>query len=405
MIIKELKLICFRNYDRLTIHPNEHINLFFGQNGSGKTNLLEAIHYCSLGKSHRTSHDQPVIQKDSDFASCQVTVQSRYVKQNISVQLSGNNAIKKSICLDQKKIDRFSELMGCLQCVIFSPEDLDLIKGGPSVRRRYLDMMISQINRKYFIALQQYKIGLEQRNAILKNCRMLSQKDHYMLDDFENGMAGAAEIIISERRKMISILQSESSEIYRHISGKENEIFEISYHSFLGEKENIRDAFLSQLRNNRDNDIRLGVTSAGPHRDDLNMTLNKNPMKLIASQGQIRTGALSLKLAQLKVIQKVSGENPVLLLDDVMSELDFGRRGQLLQEIRNFQTFITCTDLSDLDIRDTKQVFIVSSADGKASVSELNQKYDDSPTDMPVKESEIDRKRQNKEEDDCSDPG
>jgi len=278
-------------------------------------------------------------------------------------------------------------------------------KGRPFCKAQISGYDDQSDQQKVFYRLAAIQDRLEQRNAILKNCRMLSQKDHYMLDDFENGMAGAAEIIISERRKMISILQSESSEIYRHISGKENEIFEISYHSFLGEKENIRDAFLSQLRNNRDNDIRLGVTSAGPHRDDLNMTLNKNPMKLIASQGQIRTGALSLKLAQLKVIQKVSGENPVLLLDDVMSELDFGRRGQLLQEIRNLQTFITCTDLSDLDIRDTKQVFIVSSAEGKASVTELNQKYDDAQTDVPVKESEIDRKRQNKEEDDCSDPG
>ena len=377
MKITELKLVCFRNYEELTLTPNENINLFFGQNGSGKTNLLEAIHYCSLGKSHRTAHDQHVIQQGSTFASSRVTVQSRLMRQKISVQLSQESGTKKNIYLNQKKIDRFSELMGCLQCVIFSPEDLDLIREGPSVRRRYLDMMISQISRPYFIALQQYRAGLDQRNAILKNCRNSSVPDHYMLEDFEAGMARAGAVIVSERKKMTALLREVTKELYQHISGREEEVFQVAYHSTLEEADDPEKTFFRQLRESRENDIRLGITNVGPHRDDLTLTLNGKNIKMLASQGQIRTAALSLKLAQLKVIQRVSGETPVLLLDDVMSELDKARRGRLIQEIRDYQTFITCTDVSDLDWEQRRQIYMVSSSEGKASVSEVTQDQDD----------------------------
>ena len=171
MRIEELKLKNFRNYQELTLCPDPGVNLFFGRNGSGKTNLLEAIHYCCLGRSHRVSNDMTVIRNGEGFALSSVKVRNALGNREIDVRFRPEEGQKKTILIDQKKISRFSDMMGCLCCVIFSPEDLGLIKEGPSLRRRYLDMMISQINRGYFIALQQYKAGMDQRNALLRQIR------------------------------------------------------------------------------------------------------------------------------------------------------------------------------------------------------------------------------------------
>ena len=368
MKIEEIKLVNFRNYDREIIKPHKDINLFFGPNGSGKTNLLEAIHYCSLGKSHRVSNDQSVVRSGEEFALCSVSVRSRQVRREISVKLSPSEPNKKTINIDHKKINRFSELMGCLQCVIFSPEDLGLIKEGPSFRRRYLDMMISQVNKNYFIALQQYKVGMEQRNALLKSLRAKQSRNHSWLEDFENAIVGPAEIIITERKKIGEKLAVIAMDTYRHITGKDDEEFQLTYHSTLSETENIVASMKKQLEESREEDIRLGITTIGPHRDDLTLMLNKRNMKIYASQGQIRTGALSMKLSQMKILNETSGEKPILLLDDVMSELDKTRRMRLLEEINDFQTFITCTDESDLETNHDYRVYQVRSFESKGNI-------------------------------------
>lgn len=370
MKIKELTLRNFRNYDETVLTPHEGVNLFFGANGSGKTNLLEAIHYCALGKSHRIAGDQGVVRTGENFAVCSVDVQSRGVRRNITVRLTPNETAKKVILLDQKQIRRFSDMMGCLQCVIFSPEDLGLIREGPSQRRRYLDMMISQVNRGYFIALQQYRAGLEQRNALLKNMRSDPRQGAGILEVFEQAMALPAAVIVAERKKVIDLLSSLAAETYRSIAGRENENFQVSYHSVFRECENVKDEFIRLQRENREEDLRLGITSAGPHRDDLSLSLNRKNMKIFASQGQIRTGALSLKLAQMKALRSLSGETPVLLLDDVMSELDKERRTRLVQEISDYQTFITCTDESDLELEESRRIYHVHAPEGTAVLEE-----------------------------------
>jgi len=372
MIIEKLTLRNFRNYEETVLTPHEGVNLFFGANGSGKTNLLEAIHYCALGKSHRITGDQSAVRIGEGFAVCDVTVRSNNVKREISVRLVPNDAAKKVILLDQKQIRRFSDMMGCLQCVIFSPEDLGLIREGPSVRRRYLDMMISQVNRGYFIALQQYRSGLEQRNALLKNMRGNPRQYENMLEVFEQAMAGPAAAIVSERIRVVELLSRLASETYRGISGREEEEFQASYHSAFRESANVQEDFIQVMRENREEDLRLGITSAGPHRDDLNLSLNRKNMKVYASQGQIRTAALSLKLAQMKALRQMSGEPPVLLLDDVMSELDKERRMRLVREISDYQTFITCTDESDLELESDRRIYHVSSEDGKARLELTN---------------------------------
>ena len=360
MIIQELTLRNFRNYEETRLTPHEGVNLFFGANGSGKTNLLEAIHYCALGKSHRITGDQSVVRIGESFAVCGVSVLSSGVRREITVRLVPGEQNKKTILLDQKQIRRFSDMMGCLQCVIFSPEDLGLIREGPSLRRRYLDMMISQVNRGYFIALQQYRSGLEQRNALLKNMRLNPREGAGLLEVFEQAMAGPAAVIVAARRKVIALLSDLASETYRSISGREGEVFQASYHSAFRESENVEEDFIRLLRENREEDLRLGITTAGPHRDDLNLSLNKKNMKVYASQGQIRTAVLSVKLAQIGIFRELSGEAPVLLLDDVMSELDMNRRKRLLGEIGDMQTFITCTDVSDLEGSGEKRSYAVS---------------------------------------------
>ena len=371
MKIEELVLRNFRNYREITLRPHAGVNLFFGPNGSGKTNLLEAIHYCALVKSHRVTNDQSVVRIGESFAACDVAGSAGGVRRKISVRLVPNETVKKTILLDSKRIQRFSDMMGCLQCVIFSPEDLGLIREGPSLRRRYLDMMISQMNRGYFIALQQYRAGLEQRNALLRNIRQSGRPAGKMLDVFEQTMAAPAETIVRERRKIVDFLGPLAAETYRNISGLDREDFRIGYHSTLRDEENIGETLCRQLAENREEDIRLGVTSAGPHRDDLSLSLNKKNMKVFASQGQIRTAALSLKLAQMKTLREIGGESPVLLLDDVMSELDRTRRTRLVSEISEYQTFITCTDESDLELESDRRTYHVWS-DGVAHVDETN---------------------------------
>ena len=373
MIIEKLTLRNFRNYAETVLTPHEGVNLFFGANGSGKTNLLEAVHYCALGKSHRITGDQSVVRIGESFAVCGVSVLSGGVRRDITVRLVPNEIMKKVILLDQKQIRRFSDMMGCLQCVIFSPEDLGLIREGPSIRRRYLDMMISQVNRGYFIALQQYRAGLEQRNALLKNMRMNPREGSGMLDVFEQAMAGPAAAIVAERVRVVEMLSGFAAETYRGISGKDGEEFQASYHSAFRESEDVKADFIRMMRENREEDLRLGITSAGPHRDDLNLSLNRKNMKVYASQGQIRTAALSLKLAQMKALRKISGEPPVLLLDDVMSELDRERRTRLVREISGYQTFITCTDESDLELEGDRRIYHVSSPEGTAVLEETNR--------------------------------
>ncbi|MBQ9009398.1 MAG: DNA replication/repair protein RecF [Clostridia bacterium] len=371
MVIEKIELNHFRNYQHLSFEPHEGINLFFGKNGSGKTNLLEAIHYCALGKSHRVSQDAPVIFAGEKAGSCFVTVRSKLGRNEIGVRLQPGDAGGKCVLIDRKKVKKLSDMMGVLRCVIFSPEDLDLIKEGPAVRRRFLDMMISQISRGYFVALQQYRGAMEQRNAILRNSRLMNQAPDPMIEDFEAAMAEQADTIYRERKKIADMMGDEIPRIYQEISGRKDELFQIQYHGFLKRENEQIDAFKRMLRDCREDDQRLGMTSVGPHRDDLHLSLNRKSMKMFASQGQMRTAALSLKLVQLRILTKVSGESPVLLLDDVMSELDLNRRMNLLREIGDIQTFITFSDEGDLDPSQIYRTYAVSSSDGEACIQEI----------------------------------
>ena len=373
MIIEEIKLKSFRNYDSLTLRPHPGVNILFGPNGVGKTNLLEAVHYCALGRSHRTGQDREAVMKDRPAGAIGITLRRSEGRHEIALKLTPEEARKKQIFIDRKKGSRLSGLMGQLQVVIFSPEDLLLVKEGPALRRRFLDMLLSQLSTGYFVALQQYQKALEQRNTLIREGRKTGSCSPAMLDSFEQAMAGPAEAIIRSRRWAAEQLSSLAAEKYRVVSGRDEETFGITYRCCLEEQELTAQRFLESLRASRQQDLFRGTTCFGPHREDLLFTLKDREMKLFASQGQIRTAALSLKLSQMALFRQKTGESPVLLLDDVMSELDMSRRTRLLQEIGTVQTFITCTDESDLEgCREKRSYRVTTDEQGFAAIREIS---------------------------------
>jgi len=371
MIIETLKLRDFRNYGEIELKPHPGVNILFGQNGSGKTNLLEAIHYCALGRSHRTSQDREVVRKGADFAAIGVQLRKGGVRMDVQVKLTPGEIRKKAIFVDRKRANRLSDLMGHVQCVIFSPEDLMLVKEGPAIRRRYLDMMLSQLSTGYFTALQQYQKALDQRNALLREAKKGARLDQAMMDAFEEAMAAQCAVIVPLRRRMVERTAAAAQEKYGSISGRSHEQFAMRYQCCIPEGADVLAFARDALKKGRQEDMFRGGTGFGVHREDIALTLNGRDMKVFASQGQIRTAALSMKLAQLMVFREETGEPPILLLDDVMSELDMTRRTRLLEEISGLQTFITCTDESDLDgCRERRSYQVSMNADGFAAVRE-----------------------------------
>ena len=371
MIIDSIKLRDFRNYGEVELRPHPGVNILFGQNGSGKTNLLEAIHYCALGRSHRTSQDREVVRKGADVGAIGVQVRKNGVRMDIQVKLTPGEIRKKAIFVDRKRANRLSDLMGHVQCVIFSPEDLMLVKEGPSIRRRYLDMMLSQLSTAYFTALQQYQKALDQRNALLREAKKGGRLDHAMMDAFEEAMAQQCAVIVPLRRRMVARTAAMAEAKYASISGRPHERFTMTYQCCIPENQDEAGFAREALRKNRQEDMFRGGTGFGIHREDIGLTLNGREMKVFASQGQIRTAALSMKLAQLGVFREESGEPPILLLDDVMSELDMTRRTRLLEEISGVQTFITCTDESDLDgCRERRSYQVSMDGEGFAHICE-----------------------------------
>ncbi len=372
MYVEEIRLNHFRNYENLTVVPHRQMNLIFGHNGAGKTNLLEALHYCALGKSHRDANDRNTVQRGEPAALCSVIVRKKTGRDQIAISLYADQDQKKAVTINGKKISRFSELMGCFRCVIFSPEDLRLIREGPSLRRRYLDMMISQYNREYFIALQQYKAALDQRNAMMKAMHEGLPVHGYMLEEFENVLARNAEMILKERMRATRKADEGARELYGKIADQEKEVLRISYHSSLGEAETAEE-MARKWKENREQDERYGTTMIGPHRDQMDITLNQLSIRNFASQGQIRTAALSLKLIQMKIMEEDGGEKPVLLLDDVMSELDRDRRERLLCLTEGYQTFVTCTDQDDLLEDHTQRSYLVHAGEKGAEWTEISE--------------------------------
>ena len=341
MRMTSLRLRDFRGYQQVLLSPPEGVTVLVGENGAGKTNLLEAVHLCCLGRSHRTSNDKEMIRRDQETAAVQLTVERRDGRHEVGVRLFENARRRKIVYVNGKIASRMGELMGHATCVIFSPEDLSLVKEGPQARRRFLDMLLSQQQKAYFYALQTYTNALKQRNALLK------QGDLRQLSAWDEQLAAAAAPVVRQRREACDRLNHRAQTHYLYIGGREEEIFRMRYQSALADSADPVQDMLRGLQACQEEDMRRQTTCFGPHRDEVELTLCGEAMKAFASQGQMRTAALSMKLAAFDLLEAEQGEPPLLLLDDVLSELDPDRRRRLIARIGRAQALLTCTDQAD----------------------------------------------------------
>ena len=347
MHIKRIKLNNFRNYERLLLKPCEGVNALVGENAQGKTNALEAVYLTCAARSHRTRQDRELIRWGADFASVGVDALRRDGSHQVEIIIPA--AGKRIIKIAGQKVARSGELMGHITGVIFSPEDLSLIKDGPAERRRFMDIAISQLRPAYYYALQRYARALRQRGEMLRN------KTYAALDEFDAELARAGTEIMRHRNWYVSKMNDMARDVHAHIS-MSRERLTLEY------RPGAQDDMLSQLRAARDIDMRRMTTSVGVHRDDIAVLINDREARLYGSQGQQRTAALSLRLSELTVMRDDAGEWPVLMLDDVMSELDPARRRQLVKYLSGVQVLITCTDPDDLAGAEIGAMFRVSSA-------------------------------------------
>lgn len=351
MFVKTLSVKNYRNYDSLTLDSFGNVNLIIGRNAQGKTNLLEALLVLALTKSHRTSKDKELISFGNNQAIVFAEVEKKYGTVNLELQLSHMGKKAKINSLEQRKL---SDFVGTLNAVMFAPEDLEIVKGTPGVRRRFLDMEIGQVQPSYLFHLQQYQKILIQRNNLLKQSFGKGPEILTMLDIWNEQLVEHGVKIIKKRKQFIRKLQKWAQGIHEGITGG-GEKLELSYIPSFGEADEEDEAvlnkqFMIKLSQTKDQEIRRGVTLCGPHRDDLAFYINGNEAQVYGSQGQQRTTALSLKLAEIELIHEEIGEYPILLLDDVLSELDPYRQTQLIETFQSkVQTFITATGIESIN--------------------------------------------------------
>lgn len=335
MYIKKIKLKNFRNYKEQEVDLNNGINLFFGNNAQGKTNIIESIFLCSIGKSFRAKKDKELINFEENNLFLEINYEKKDREGKIKYLIGDN---KKEIYINDIKIKKLSELLGNINIVLFSPEDINIVKDGPDKRRRFLNLLISQLRPNYIYVYNLYLKTLEQRNIYLKNIT-IENKNNELLNIYDEKLAEYAEVINKYRNEFIDKLKEKIDNIHKNVT-EEKEILKIKYISDCFEKEK----FLFNLKNNRNKDIERGYTGIGIHRDDIYFFINGKKVDTFGSQGQQRTTILTLKLAELQVIQDEIDESPILLLDDFMSELDNNRKVNFLKNIKNTQIIITCTD-------------------------------------------------------------
>lgn len=339
MWIKKIKIYNFRNYKNEEINLEKNINIFYGKNAQGKTNIIEAIYLCGLGKSFRTNKDKEMIKLNENNSFVEVEYEKSDRDGKIKIELKN----KKNIYLNNIKLKKLSELLGNLNVVIFTPDDINILKGGPENRRRFLNIMISQLRPNYLNVLNLYKKTIEERNNYLRLIKE-ENKSEELLDIWDEKLAEYAEKIVNYRKEFINKISNKIVEIHKNITNNNEEI-KIEYLTDCEKKEN----YLNLLKQRRKLDVIKGFTTKGIHRDDFVIYINGNQVNVYGSQGQNRTVMLSLKLSELQIIYDEIGEYPILLLDDFMSELDKERRKNFLENIKNNQVVITCTEKLNLE--------------------------------------------------------
>ena len=355
MIIKSLELENYRNYKTLSINFDSGTNILYGDNAQGKTNILEAIYLSATTKSHKGSKDRDIINFDADEAHIRTYVVKDGLENRVDMHLRKSKS--KGIAINGQKIKKAANLLGLLNVVFFSPEDLSIIKNGPAERRRFVDMELCQLDNFYLYNLNNYIKIVNQRNKLLKEMYFNpGLKDTLPIWDSQLVSYGGK--IIERRNAFVSQLNEIIYEIHLKLSGGK-ESLKIVY-----EPDVSLDDFEKKLEAEQEKDIKLKQTTTGPHRDDLSVMVGDVDIRKFGSQGQQRTAALSLKLAEIELVKKVTKDTPLLLLDDVLSELDSNRQNYLLNSIGDIQTIITCTGLEEFvnNRFEINKVFEVSNA-------------------------------------------
>lgn len=338
MIIKSLELADFRNYDSLDIRFSSGTNILYGDNAQGKTNILEAIYLSSTTKSHKGSKDKDIINFHKEEAHIRIILEKDGMENKIDMHLRKNKS--KGIAINGQKIKKAAELLGLLNVVFFSPEDLNIIKNGPAERRRFVDMELCQLDSFYLYNLNHYNKIVNQRNKLLKDMYFNPElKD--TLNIWDSQLVSYGSKIIERRKIFVKQLNEILFKIHKKLSGDQEDL-NICY-----EPDVVIDDYAHSLAANQERDIKLKQTTVGPHRDDFSFLTGNIDIRKFGSQGQQRTAALSLKLSEIELVKKITKDNPVLLLDDVLSELDSNRQNYLLNSIGDIQTIITCTGLDE----------------------------------------------------------
>ena len=340
MIVKSLKLNQFRNYESLQLSFDKGTNLFYGNNAQGKTNILEAVYLCGTTKSHKGSKDSEMIRFGEEEAHIRMAISRSQSAYEIDMHLKKNRP--KGIAVNGVPIRKAAELLGIANFVFFSPEDLGIIKNGPAERRRFMDMELSQLDKIYLSNLVNYNKVLNQRNKLLKDIAFApSEQLMETLDIWDMQLVKYGSLIIKGRKSFIEKINTIISGIHSRLTGGIENI-KVSYVPDV----DVND-FEEEVKNSRQKDIKYKATSKGPHKDDLIFLINDNDVRKYGSQGQQRTAALSLKLSEIELVKLVIKDTPVLLLDDVLSELDSNRQNFLINSIGDIQTIVTCTGLEE----------------------------------------------------------
>ena len=338
MRIKNLNLKNFRNYAEESVWFKDGLNVLFGRNAQGKTNCAEAVFYLCTGVSPRTKRDKQLIRQGEQRAELSATAEGRYGNIEINAVITESG---REFYLNGNKITKSADILGNLFSVFFSPHELRLIQDGPDERRRFLNVSISQLSRPYYVALCRYNNGLEQRNNLLKLRDLDAVYDS--LPVWDEQLCKYAAVVARKRADYIEMLAPLAAAAHAFLTDGAEELKISPEKKYKGSEAELEKRLFDELSTNYDRDIRLGYTASGPHRDDIDIDINGIDAKNFASQGQTRTAALSIKLAEVEIFKELSGEYPILILDDVMSELDLPRRKKLVERTAGLQTVLTCT--------------------------------------------------------------
>ena len=340
MYIESIELKNFRNYQDLQLDFDKGTNIFYGDNAQGKTNILESVYICGTTKSHKGSKDKEIIRFGEEESHIRMMVKKDELSYKIDMHLRKNKA--KGVAINGFPIKKARELFGIVNLVFFSPEDLNIIKNGPGERRRFMDMELSQLDKIYLSNLVNYNKVLNQRNKLLKDIAFSpSEQLIQTLDIWDMQLVKYGSLIIKGRKIFIEKINTIISDIHSRLTGGIENI-KVCYVPDV----DVND-FEEEVRNSRQKDIKYKVTGKGPHKDDLIFLINDNDVRKYGSQGQQRTAALSLKLSEIELVKLVIKDTPVLLLDDVLSELDSNRQNFLINSIGDIQTIVTCTGLEE----------------------------------------------------------